>query len=225
MRIPDPSGLAFLFFLLVFLPVMARRSARRAETADTDTISTAKTWTSTLVTQGVLFALALVVGRTFGFAMFAVPHLGARELLAAVAAIAVQFAIRWAARLMHTEQELRDKVLLRWFPKNGGEWSLFLAALLAASIAEEAAYRGVGMAILWWSTGSWLVSALACSLAFALAHAVQGGKSMAGIFLLALSMHVLVWYTETLVIAMAVHAIYDVAVSLLKKREMDSWAS
>ncbi len=81
--------------------------------------------------------------------------------------------------------------------------------VFCASIAEESAYRGVGWAILSYSTGNHLLAAMICCLSFALAHWMQGGKSMLVISLIAGIMHGLVGYTESLVPAMIVHGTYD----------------
>jgi len=81
--------------------------------------------------------------------------------------------------------------------------------VLVASVAEEAAYRGVGMSILWYSLDNPWAAALLCATAFALALWVQGWRSAIAIFQIALVLHALVEVTGTLVLAMAVHAIYD----------------
>jgi membrane protease YdiL (CAAX protease family) len=81
--------------------------------------------------------------------------------------------------------------------------------VLAASVAEEAAYRGVGMSILWYYLGNPWLAALLCAAAFSLGHSTQGWKSASVIFAMALAFHGLVALTGTLVLAMVVHAIYD----------------
>lgn len=43
-----------------------------------------------------------------------------------------------------------------------------------------------------------------------MAHSLQGWKSAVFIFALALMMQGLVWYTGTLVVAMTVHALFDI---------------
>jgi membrane protease YdiL (CAAX protease family) len=81
--------------------------------------------------------------------------------------------------------------------------------MLLAGVAEEAAYRGVGMTILWYSLGDpWLAAGI-CAAAFAVAHSIQGLKSGTVVFAIALVFHGLVAVTGTLVLAMVVHAIYD----------------
>ena len=88
-------------------------------------------------------------------------------------------------------------------------------AAVLAGIAEEAAYRGVGWQVLSWTLGDRSIVAMwILSVAFALAHRVQGWAAMVGIGVMAVLMHLLVWRTETLLVAIAVHVAYDVLVGL-----------
>jgi hypothetical protein len=50
---------------------------------------------------------------------------------------------------------------------------------------------------------------------FAVSHALQGWKSGAVIFLMALVFQGLVWLTGTLVVAMVVHAVYDISAGVI----------
>ena len=107
-------------------------------------------------------------------------------------------------------------VVLALAPRTGRQWLLKSIAVLCASIAEESAYRGVGWQILSYSTSDHRLAALVCCLAFAMAHWVQGWKSMLIILLFAVIMHGLVWYTKSLVPAMIVHGVYDsIAITLI----------
>jgi len=106
----------------------------------------------------------------------------------------------------------------RMMPQSPRERALYSVMAIVAGIAEEAAYRGVLMSAVWHATGFASLAVLVSALAFALGHVVQGRKSMAVIFVMACSMHALVWYTGTLVIAMAVHAVYDLLAPTVLRR-------
>ena len=67
-------------------------------------------------------------------------------------------------------------------------------------------------------TCGWIAAAL-LSIAFALAHWAQGWKSMVVIAAIALTMHALVQFTGTRVVAMGVHATYDIVAIALISRE------
>ncbi len=101
---------------------------------------------------------------------------------------------------------------------------LQLATIVVASVAEEAAYRGVGFAILWYALGNGWVAAVLCAVAFALAHTVQGWRSAGWVFLIGLVMQGLAVLAGTLVLAMLVHLLYDLVASTLiaaEARQMD----
>jgi membrane protease YdiL (CAAX protease family) len=103
-------------------------------------------------------------------------------------------------------------------PQSGREVGLLGATIVAASLAEEVAYRGVLLAILRFMLGTTALAIAISAAAFAIAHATQGIRSGVLIFAVALIMHWLVWVTGTLVLAMVVHAIYDViSVSLIAR--------
>src|SRR5258706_280095 len=59
-------------------------------------------------------------------------------------------------------------------PHSANEFPSYLLLCLAAGIGEEVVYRGMLFAILAYLTGSQLAAVLLASVAFALAHAVQG---------------------------------------------------
>ena len=224
MTFPGLPSLFLLGYLFILLPVAAARSARRLRsaegTAPSERLPSREAiWTSTLITQGALLLLAWLVGRSFDFEIFAVHNLGVAEMSAAAATLVLIFGLRQVSRAIRTEEEKRSMVVFLLAPRTRREWVLWSSTGLVASIAEEAAYRGVAFSILWYSLGSPWVAALLCAVAFALAHAVQGWKSGVIIFVMALAMHALVVFTGTLVLAMIVHAVYDFVAAYFIGRE------
>ncbi len=214
MNIPGLPSLFFLVYVLLFLPWISFRSARHlraAASGQVPAIPRRSIWISTFLSQAALLALTWLVGRTFSYRIFAMPAPRALHVLLACAAVAACIVLRWISRAIRTPDERRKLAVYAWAPRSREEWLLWTGAVLLASIAEETAYRGVGMSILWYATGSQWIAILAMSTAFALAHSTQGRKSAAIIFLIALVMHALVAFTGTLVYAMIVHAVYDLA--------------
>jgi len=214
MTLPGTPSLVFLAYLFAFLPWAALRSARRLHLAreaapESETPSRLHIWIGSLVMQAVLLFLAWQVGSEFGFQIFAAPRPAPLGLAAAAAALAACFGLRALIRTLRSEEERRGSVLYRIAPRTPGEHVIWTATVLLASVAEEAAYRGVGFSILWYTFGDpWLAAGLS-ALAFALAHAIQGWKSGVVVFVIALVMQALVAVSGTLVLAMVVHAAYD----------------
>jgi len=212
MHLPNTASLLFLFYLLLYLPWLARQSAARLRAmreAAAPGPSRERIWLSALIGQALLLLLAVLAGRSFGYPFFALPALGAREIGAAVAALALYLGLRALSRAWRTEEERRRMMVYFLAPRTPRDWLLWTATVVAASIAEEVAYRGVGMWILEWSLGNAWIAALISAIAFALAHWTQGVKSGLVIFAMALVMQGLVQWTGTLLLAVIVHATYD----------------
>lgn len=229
----NAAGILLLACLLVVLPWLAWRSAQRLRAARSGTEvpgtpqlpSRTGIFTGTLILLSSLFFLAWLTGRGFGFNPFHIERLGGRELLAGIAALAGAFGLRWVSQAIRSETERRSLPAFAFMPRTSTEWTLYLATAVAAGIAEETAYRGVGMALLTWSTGSAMLSAAVLSVAFGLAHLTQEWKSVGIVIAMALLMHALVAFTGTLVIAMVVHTVYDVIAGILGSRDARRYAT
>ena len=222
---PGGPSLLFLAFLLGFLPWGAVRSRRKMRSALERPGPGSRSerlviWANTLFAQGLLLLLAWLAGRSFGFRFFA--PAGPRSLAAAAAALAICFGLRALARAWRTEDERRKLVVYRLAPRSAVERGVFVLMALVAAVAEEIAYRGVGVAVLTFWSGEPIVAVLVCSAAFAIAHALQGGKSVVIILGFAFVMHALVAVTGSLVPAMAVHFVYDLAAGLAIARQAAS---
>jgi membrane protease YdiL (CAAX protease family) len=209
---------AYLIFLLILVPALAVKNAKvfNARASSLPALSTI--YLNSLAMLVVLLALAWFVAQTFAYKLFAVPVLGARDWFAGAAALCFQFAMQYVSHAVRTPEEQRTMPVLRLTPRSARERALYSVVSIAAGVAEEAAYRGVLTMILWHALGSVWLAAVSSAVAFAAGHAVQGWKSMAVIFVMACSMQLLVNYTGTLVIAMAVHAIYDLLAPTLRSR-------
>ena len=220
MQWPGLPSLLFLTLLFVLLPYAAWRSTLRLRPPQSagqrgPEISREQVWANSVINCVFLFFLAWAVGWTFGFEIFAIPRLGLRELAASLLALAGCFVVRAILRASRTEAERRKLMVYRLAARTPREFLLWIATSISAGIAEEAAYRGVAMSILWYSLGNPWIAAFLCATAFAVTHCLQGWKSVLAIFAIALVMHALVLFTETLVLAMIVHASYDLIAGYL----------
>jgi membrane protease YdiL (CAAX protease family) len=224
--LPGTPSLAFLTVIFLLLPWMALRSGRRLRAAfdgaeGTSTPTANQVWVSSFLLQALLLYLAWRVGGEFEYRIFAVPDLSGTALLQAAAALLACLGIRALARLGLTAADRRTMMVYRLSPRTGRERMLQLATIVAASVAEEAAYRGVAFAILWYALGSGWAAAVLSAVAFALAHTVQGWRSAGWVFLVGLVMQGLAVLTGTLVLAMVVHFLYDVIATTLIRAEVE----
>jgi membrane protease YdiL (CAAX protease family) len=225
MNAPGPLSGVFLFYMLAFMPWMAfrtkQRMAPRAGVPSAAPLpSRTRLFVSTIISLALLFYLSWITGRTFGFAPFAAPPLRVRDVLAGVATLAVMLALMLVNRAIRSPAERRKMAVYRMLPRAPGEWALYVVMAIGAGVAEEVAYRGVLFAILGWTLGSTPAAMLISAGAFAVSHAIQGWKTGVMIFAMALVFQALVWFTGTLVVAMAVHATYDLVAGVIGARRI-----
>ena len=227
MKNPTLLGTVLLAHILVVLPLLVWRSTRQLRAARAAApgpasvlpVPRAQVYVSTLFMLGILFLLTWLAVRDFSYDIFQIGSIGAQEILAGVAAFLLYLVLRKVARALRTEEERRRTVVRAMLPRTPLEWWLYVIMAIAAGIAEEAAYRGVGMSLLSEVLGNTWIAALMLATAFALAHLIQEWKSVPIIFLMALAMHALVAVTGTLVVAMVVHAVFDVVAGVVAARE------
>ncbi|HVR43446.1 MAG TPA: CPBP family intramembrane glutamic endopeptidase [Thermoanaerobaculia bacterium] len=109
--------------------------------------------------------------------------------------------------------EARNRVAIL-VPTNQTEKTLWVGVSFVAGVSEEIAFRGVLPAVLYRMTGSFWAAIVVSTIAFALAHLVQGWTSALLVGLFGLLFHALVWATGGLWVAIAVHVLYDVIAGL-----------
>jgi membrane protease YdiL (CAAX protease family) len=124
---------------------------------------------------------------------------------AVLVALVVLMRPMWRKRV-----EERSRRVWLFMPRTRQEHVLWAGCSLAAGISEEVTYRGVMFVVLWRVTGSAVAAALIGAAVFSISHFLQGLKSMAIIFGMALAFQMIAWVSGSLYIAMAVHALYDV---------------
>jgi membrane protease YdiL (CAAX protease family) len=213
--IPDDVnavGLMLLAFAGVFLPILIIKSARRLGTGPLP-ISRSRFYRQTIIFQFVLAAIAAWTAYTHGILAMPLPQ---RPLLAWSAAAlmyvltVLTLKLRWASRSDASKQRLYDIL-----PHNSREMVPYVFLCIVAGIAEELVYRGVMTELAQRLIGIAIVTIIAISISFAAAHAMQGLRSMAAIFVIAMACHTLVWLAQSLIPVMVVHFAYDLTAGML----------
>jgi membrane protease YdiL (CAAX protease family) len=219
------SSGVYVAYILLLVPWIAFRSARLfnapAEVAGATRLPPLeRILASTIASLVVLFSLAWFTARAFHDerSIFFVPGLGVSDVAAGCGALLFWFALMYAGHRLRTADERRAMPVDRLTPRTQREKALYAVTSIFAGVAEEAAYRGTLFWILSYAFGNLWIAVFISATAFALGHAVQGWKSMLTIFIMACSLHALVWYTGTLVIAMAAHAAYDLLAPTVRRR-------
>ena len=213
----DGWGLALLIVAAIIVPWLAIRSRGVMERVGVLPMPRPFFyWQSTFV-QLLLYALALVASSTNGILLRLTPRnaggWAAATALLAIALIALHVAWRFRSD--------RDRARLdSLLPHERNELLPFLVLCSVAAIAEEIVYRGVAYRLLLRSGVSMWIAIAILSLAFALAHSIQGWRSAAVIALFAAGFHAVVIYGGTLAPAIAAHFVYDVYAGLAVPRWM-----
>jgi membrane protease YdiL (CAAX protease family) len=205
------GSLAWAFLVLQVLLVWAAWRSRAALEAGEELPPPAVLYSSVAV-QG-LFLLAFGLGAAWdaGIQLRPAEQSWTQALLWGPLALLVLLAsVVPVWRLTPTEERARRAAML---PRTPGERGLALTVSLIAGVGEELVWRAVLPALLLHLTGSLALAIGLSVVSFSLAHWVQGKLAMAVVLVFALVFHGLVALTGGLVAAVAVHALYDAAVS------------
>lgn len=221
------AALIFLVVLFVLTPRAALRTARqlRAAQAQGAPVPRRRLILSTMFSLTVLWFLAQMNALSMGRNLFAISSVGLGEAGAGVAGLALLLLAIPIARYGRTPEEERRRLLYSVAPRTPREFAVFCLLGVMAAIAEESAYRGVAIWILQPVFGALAPAVFLSAMAFAVAHAVQGGRTMFVIFAIALVFHAVVYFTGSLVVAMVIHAIYDCVAGVVAGRRARALAA
>jgi membrane protease YdiL (CAAX protease family) len=202
----EPWSAALLVLTCLWGPWLSIQSARRLGHGPLP-ISRRRFFVQTLVIQLMLLGVAVMASRQTGVPLVVTPPRAAGPWLVSAGLVIVGLVLlrwRWSARTTAEKERIYSIV-----PHEAREYPSYLTLCLAAGICEEVAYRGMLFAILWYLTGSRIAAVLIASVAFALAHSIQGRRGVVAIFIIALAAHGLVLFAQSLLPVMAAHALYD----------------
>jgi membrane protease YdiL (CAAX protease family) len=205
-----PAGYSHLALFGAFIPYLAFKSSRVLSARPLP--GKLKYFQSQIIILSFFFAVSALVARREWIELFPreLPEPSMFVLGAAVlVALVVLMRPLWRERV-----EQRTRRLWLFMPRSRQERGLWIGLSFAAGISEEATYRGVMFALLWRLTGSALAAALIGAAVFSISHFLQGLKSMAIIFGIALTFQMIAWVSGSLYLGMAVHALYDVTAGL-----------
>ena len=215
-------GYLLLLFVGVLMPALIFRSARKLGSRPLP-ISRSRFFRQTIIFQLVLALLCAWAAWTHGILTMPLPERPLISFGAAVLLYLVMLAtlkLRWKSRSSAAKQRLYDIL-----PRTSAELGEYVLLCIVAGMAEEFIYRGVLTGLLQRITGITLVTVITLSVSFAVAHSMQGLRSVAGIFVIALACHALVWLAQSLIPMMAVHFAYDLTAGVLIPRWVEAEAA
>jgi len=133
-------------------------------------------------------------------------------ILAAVFLVITGYRMRRVLPKLSHERMEKARIFL---PDHPSQMRLWVVISAMAGIAEECAYRGVAFQFLTDNHGSVPLALLVCIAAFAIAHMAQGWRGVLGTAIVAVLMHSVVYETQSLYLAITLHAVYDLMVGII----------
>ena len=204
-----PLGWYHLAVFCVFVPVMAWLSRRRSLKADAPKPPLARFLRSTSIMLVVFALLSLLTA--WSQDLHILSPVIQRPLVSIPLAVGL-YVLAVAVMRPRWRRAVERKVPhLRYFmPQSREERGWWIVVSSLAGISEEITWRGVQPPLLAYLTGSPDLGMLLSAITFGAAHAMQGWKSAAVIVIFAIAFQLLVWTSGTLLLAMIVHAVYDI---------------
>jgi membrane protease YdiL (CAAX protease family) len=205
---PNIGTIGWYFIgLQVLMAWMSFRS--RGKVAALKTLpSRTRHFTSTLIIQGLLLTLSLLVAYKLGITLF--PRVVPTPLhLVAGVAVAGLLASFMYPQWKHAVARGARRLYF-FMPQGPKEKGLWVSVSLVAGFGEECTYRGVLYVLFCTLTGSAWAGALLSALVFAGGHAFQSLRSMIIIFFFSLVFQALALWSGALYVSMLAHALYDV---------------
>jgi len=206
-----PIGFAGIYHLALFGLLLPYAAIRSGTVLKKRPLPTPKSgyFIRQIIVLSVLGVISVAVAKVIGIQLFPAEVPPARSLglgAAVLVALVTLMRPRWRSRVVE-----RSRNAWLFMPRTPRERLLWTGCSIAAGVSEEITYRGVMFSILWWATGSPVAAALIGAAVFSVSHYLQGWKSMAIIFAIALAMQLLAWTSGSLYVGMVVHALYDIA--------------
>jgi membrane protease YdiL (CAAX protease family) len=202
-----PVGLCFLAFFGLVLPILAYR-ARDRLTSVRPRPTRRQLYPSLLIQLTFFLILGVLTAWQEELALWRWPREIAVPSIVTLLLLAVM--VLSTRPITRAAVERREPRVYFAMPSGPGEMALWVAVSIMAGVAEEYVYRGVMTDLGVRLTGSLPLAWTFAVLAFSVAHANQGAKSVLVIALFSLVAHVLVYATGTLLFAIVLHAAYDV---------------
>ena len=212
-----PIGWIHLLIFSILVPALAWMSRRRSLRADAPKPPLARFLRSTCI---MLALFAVFSWLTAMMQDLNIWSLSIRRPLVSIPLAAGLYVLavvvmrrRWRRAV---EKQLPH---LRYFmPETPDERRWWVVVSTCAGVSEEITWRGVQPPLLAYVTGSPLAGMVLSAALFGAAHAMQGLKSTAVIVVFAMAFQLLVWTSGSLLLAMIVHAVYDITAGFTYSR-------
>ncbi len=209
----------YILFMVIALPILAIRSASAIRSGRVPLPARGAVHANTLITLTVLLGIAAVVALREDLQLFPVWRPGWIDMAAiAVFMVASLTMLAGRSRTLDGPERIRLEAITMSNWRDPRQLLPYTLICIMAGLAEEVAFRGVLSRLLERELGSSFAATAIASLAFGLAHAMQGfaGAVLASLF--ALAFHMIVIATGDLYSAIIAHAAYDLIAGVVVAR-------
>lgn len=202
----DGLGIALLALVLLWIPFLSWKSNQRLRGRPLP-FSRRRLFGQITFIEAILLGAAYAAAWSNAIELLRAPQSPLRAWGSAALFLVIMLATlrwRWATR----PSEGKDR-LYAILPHDAKEFVPYLALCVAAGVSEEVVYRGVAPVLLSRIIGNFVAAAVIVAAAFALAHAIQGWRSVVSIFVIAIGAQAIVWIGQSLLPVIVVHFSYD----------------
>jgi membrane protease YdiL (CAAX protease family) len=212
-----PIGWYHLLTFSVLVPVLAWMSRRRSLRADAPKPPLARFLRSTCIMLALFAVLSCLTAWQQDLSIWS---LAIRRPLVSIPLAVGLYVLAVAVMRPRWRRAVETRLPhLRYFmPHTAGERRWWVVVSVSAGVSEEITWRGVQPPLLAYVTGSPLAGIALSAVMFGAGHAMQGFKSAAVIVIFALAFQALVWTSGSLLLAMIVHAVYDITAGFTYSR-------
>ena len=206
----DPLGWFFVFVIGLLMPAAVVRSSGRAKASAKAHPNMTRRLRNVVILVG-LATVALIVARRDNIVVFPQFEWTTQLIALSIGVLVGVVALAEGLLMARSPEQRRELWVRQIIPRSNAERIVWIISMIVAGATEEIIFRGVFFALVAAITGSIAAGALLSAVVFALAHYSQGWKSMAFIAPTALLFQWLVIYSGSLVPAIIVHAVYNIA--------------
>jgi membrane protease YdiL (CAAX protease family) len=208
----SPAAQYFLFLALIFVPLAGIASYIHVRSGK-PLRPKRQRYVATIVMQLIILVVTILAAHSEGIGLLG-RKWGHPFIWLVVAGYMALLAVRLRSAWSKLSDERKEKAR-RLLPDDPSLMRLWVGVAAMAGISEELAYRGLAYQLLR-GTGLYIsLVLLVCATTFAIGHMTQGWRGVLGTFVLALLFHGLVYLTDSLYLAIAFHAVYNLIVGVI----------
>jgi len=200
----------FLVFMAVVMPALALFSKRQLDAGFV--FPRIRFYLESMFFQGIILSFAVFIASHEKIPLTGAPPPTLKDLAMGLGIVLGALVVMWAS-LRWSPRSLLERAFMI-APETYNEKLTWIFVSAVAALSEETAYRAVLFSIVSRLAPSVAVAIIITSALFALAHLAQGWSSATIVYIYAIAFQYLYISTESLLVPVLAHFLYDVAAGL-----------